>query len=113
MSFESIQKDLASFASERDWEQFHSIRNLVLALVGEVGELAEVVQWEGDIDKNFFVSNPEKSQAFKEELADVLLYLLRLADISGIDLEDAAKEKMILNAKKYPITESFGNSQKR
>ena len=113
MSIESIQKELADFAKERDWNQFHSIRNLTLALVGEVGELAEVLQWEGEIDLDYFANSPEKAKAFNEEMADVFLYLLRLADIAGIDIEKEASLKMLSNAKKYPISESYGNSTKR
>jgi dCTP diphosphatase len=113
MSIESLQAELASFARERDWEKFHSIRNLTLALVGEVGELAEVIQWDGEINLEHFANSPEKAKAFNEEIADVFLYLLRLADIAGIDIEKEAKLKMFSNAKKYPVSESFGNSKKR
>lgn len=113
MSIKSLQKAQDAFAKDRNWEQFHSIRNLALALVGEVGELAEVIQWEGEIDRSFFLNNPSKSQAFKEEIADIFLYTLRLADIVGIDIEDAAEAKMVLNAKKYPVEHSYGNSEKR
>ena len=108
-----IQEAQANFAKARNWEQFHSIRNLTLALVGEVGELAEVIQWEGEIDRSFFDSNPVKKQAFREEVADVFLYLTRLADVAGIDIEAEAVLKMNANAIKYPVSESFGNSTKR
>lgn len=113
MSIKLLQQAQADFAKDRNWEQFHSIRNLTLALVGEVGELAEVIQWEGEIDRSFFANTPDKAQAFKEEIADVFLYTLRLAHVAGIDIETEAEAKMLLNAKKYPISESYGSSTKR
>jgi NTP pyrophosphatase (non-canonical NTP hydrolase) len=76
--FESLTGKIRRFAQERDWEQFHQPRSLVLALVGEVGELAEVVQWKSD---EALVSPTEKTaQALREEVADVAIYLIRLAD---------------------------------
>ena len=113
MSIQSLQQAQAVFAKDRNWEQFHSIRNLTLALVGEVGELAEVIQWEGEIDSRFFADFPAKGQAFKEEMADVFLYILRLADVAEIDIEKEAEAKILINANKYPIEESYGNSTKR
>jgi len=112
MSIKSIQEAQGKFAAERDWGQFHSIRNLTLALVGEVGELAEVLQWQGEVTKDSLASTPEKSLAFEEELADVFLYVLRLADVTGIDIETAARNKMTKNALKYPIETSKGSSKK-
>ena len=113
MSIKTLQEAQASVARDRNWEQFHSIRNLMFALVGEVGELAEVLQWEGDVDRQFLVENPSKFDAFKEEIADVFLYVLRLADVAGVDIEADAVAKMNKNAKKYPIEDSYGKSDKR
>ena len=113
MSIQSLQQAQADFAKDRNWRQFHSIRNLTLAPVGEVGELSEVIQWEGEIDRSFFADSPAIDKAFKEEIADVFLYTLRLANVAGIDIEKEAKAKMLLNAKKYPIAESYGSSTKR
>jgi len=113
MSIQSLQQAQADFAKDRNWRQFHSIRNLTLAPVGEVGELSEVIQWEGEIDRSFFADSTAKDQAFKEEIANVFLYILRLADIAGINLEEETEAKMLLNAKKYPISEFYGNSTKR
>jgi dCTP diphosphatase len=112
MSIKSIQEAQAAFAAARDWNQFHSIRNLTLAIAGEVGELAEVLQWEGEITKESLKANHELAQAFEEELADVLLYVLRLADVAGIDIEKAVEKKMQKNALKYPIEISKGTSKK-
>jgi dCTP diphosphatase len=112
MSIEFIQKSQAAFAAERDWEQFHTIRNLTLALVGEVGELAEVIQWEGEVTRDSLTSNSKMFNAFEEEIADVLLYVLRLADVAGIDIARAAENKIEKNARKYPVETSKGSSKK-
>ena len=101
---------LASFAQDRDWDQFHSVKNLILALVGEVGELSEIFQWLDETQ----ISNlkEEDRDRAKEELADVLLYLIRLADKLDIDLIEAANAKLRLNAEKYPVEAAKGNAVK-
>jgi dCTP diphosphatase len=106
LSIESIQNSQAAFAAERDWEQFHTIRNLTLALVGEVGELAEVLQWEGEVTRESLTANLEIAKAFEEELADVFLY------VAGIDIEKVVERKMEKNALKYPVVISKGSSKK-
>lgn len=113
MEIRDLNESLQRFAKEREWEQFHSIRNLLLALVGEVGELAESVQWLGEIDRKFFEENPDKRKAFEEELADVLIYLIRLADVSGINLLEAADAKIQKNEQRYSVEKSKGNAEKR
>ncbi|PKI43611.1 hypothetical protein CRG98_035987 [Punica granatum] len=95
---------MADFAKERDWDQFHSPRNLLLALVGEVGELSEIFQWKGEVPKGLPDWEEEEKVHLGEELSDVLLYLVRLSDICGIDLGKAALRKVDLNALKYPVT---------
>ena len=111
-SIEALAAQLRTFAKERNWEQFHTAKNLVLALVGEVGELAEIYQWLTDDEAVQALKHPEKKQHIEHELADVLLYLIRLADIQGIDLFAAASNKISINAVKYPIDQSFGHAQK-
>ena len=113
MDIDGLQEEIAHFASERDWEQFHTIKNLVLALVGETGELASVVQWLDGIDKSFLDSNQDIRQDLADELADVFIYLLRIADVSGIDIMNAAEEKMKKNSARYTIEKSFGNAEKQ
>mmetsp|Transcript_14110 Transcript_14110/g.23052 ORF Transcript_14110/g.23052 Transcript_14110/m.23052 type:complete len:276 (-) Transcript_14110:681-1508(-) len=111
VSLEMIRHSTQMFAEERDWRQFHLPRNLVLAMVGEVGEVAELFQWkdaEPGLD-NFTVK--EKNRV-GEEIADVLLYLVQLADRCGIDLGHAALDKMKKNAMKYPIEKSKGSAKK-
>lgn len=124
-SLEGLQKEIAKFSSERDWEKFHTLRNLVLALVGEVGELAEIVQWKTDVEiESEFSKNPEEklidvifekktlSNQIEEELADVFIYLLRISTITQIDLIAAVKAKMEQNASRYTIDKSKGNAEK-
>ena len=103
---------LATFARERDWEQFHSPKNLVMALTGEVGELTEIFQWMGEEASKGAARHPQHAQAIRDELADVLLYVVRLADVLGVDLNDVAKEKLRTNATKYPTSKARGSSKK-
>lgn len=112
MSIVEIQKQLTCFAEERDWDQFHNPKNLVMALSGEVGELVSLFQWL-EPDASADVAKNEKLLCdVKEELADVFIYLIRLADKVGVDLEEAARAKIRLNAEKYPVEKSKGNSRK-
>ncbi|XAR49112.1 dCTP diphosphatase [Bertholletia excelsa] len=103
ISLDELKKKMADFARERDWEPFHSPRNLLLALVGEVGELCEVFQWKGEVARGLPGWEEEERQHLGEELADVLLYLVRLSDMCGVDLGKAAIRKLQLNAIKYPL----------
>ncbi len=92
--------------------KFHTPRNLVLALVGEVGELAEIFQWKGECAVGLEDWAAADKTHLGEELADCLLYLVRLSDRCGVDLTAAAMRKMDLNRKKYPIERCFGSSAK-
>jgi NTP pyrophosphatase (non-canonical NTP hydrolase) len=102
---------LREFSAEREWEQFHTPKNLAMALSGEVGELVEVFQW----------LTPEESASLDEaarkhtsdELADVTIYLVRLADVLGIDLGDAVRNKMQANEARYTVEVSRGSAEKR
>jgi len=107
-----LSNALEKFATERDWKQFHSPKNLILALTGEVGELAEIFQWMTDAESQTIKHNAVTSQAVKDELADVLFYLVRLADILNLDLNEAAIQKLKSNSLKYPIETSLGVSTK-
>jgi dCTP diphosphatase len=105
-----LRRDLRRFADARDWQQFHTPKNLAMALSVEAAELLECFQW----------LTPEQSahlgagdrRAVEEEVADVLLYLLRLSDVLEIDLLQAAQRKMVLNARKYPVSVSRGSARK-
>ncbi|MFQ6659885.1 hypothetical protein Gotur_028608 [Gossypium turneri] len=102
ISLNDLSKKLEEFARVRDWEKYHSPRNLLLAMVGEVGELSEIFQWRGEVDKGLPNWEESEKEHLGEELSDVLLYLIRLSDICGIDLGDAASRKLVKNAIKYP-----------
>ncbi len=109
-SLSELAETLQRFADERDWEQFHSPKNLVMALGVEVAELAEHFQWL--TQKQSLQLSPHRKQEVGEELADVLIYLVRLADRLDIDLLTEAGKKVILNAEKYPVKESKGRSDR-
>ncbi|XWS13305.1 hypothetical protein CRYUN_Cryun36dG0026000 [Craigia yunnanensis] len=112
VTLEELKKKMAEFARERDWDQFHSPRNLLLALVGEVGELSEIFQWKGEVPRGLPDWKDEEKQHLGEELSDVLLYLVRLSDICGVNLGKAALRKLEMNAIKYPVKLCKGSSQK-
>ncbi|OZI20001.1 nucleotide pyrophosphohydrolase [Bordetella genomosp. 9] len=105
-------KALRQFAEERDWQRFHSPKNLVMALTGEVGELVEIFQWMSEADSHRAATAPQTAQAVRDELADVALYLIRLADVLGVDLDAAIASKLVSNAAKYPVETSRGVSTK-
>jgi dCTP diphosphatase len=111
VDFEQLRHQVAAFAQDRDWDQFHSIRNLILAMVGEVGEVAEVVQWVSD-DKIEELLNSGGRERLAQELADVLIYLVRVADKSGVDLAKAVSDKLAENDAKYPKDKARGNAKK-
>ncbi|KAJ1701999.1 hypothetical protein LUZ63_001778 [Rhynchospora breviuscula] len=102
ISLKELSRRLQDFADERDWEQYHSPRNLLLAMVGEVGELSEIFMWRGEVPKGLPNWEEADKEHLGEELSDVLLYLIRLSDMCGIDLGDAAIKKIVKNAVKYP-----------
>ncbi|XP_015087336.1 dCTP pyrophosphatase 1-like [Solanum pennellii] len=107
ISLKDLSKQLEDFAKVRNWEKYHSPRNLLLAMVGEVGELSEIFQWRGEVDKGLPNWEESDKEHLGEELSDVLLYLVRLADICGIDLAHAATKKILKNSIKYPEPKVF------
>jgi dCTP diphosphatase len=108
--FEMLKQRLRAFARERDWGQFHSPKNLSMALSAEVGELLEHFQW---LTEDQSAALPaETLKEVELEMADVLLYLICLADKLDVDLRDAALRKIELNAKKYPVDSAKGNARK-
>jgi NTP pyrophosphatase (non-canonical NTP hydrolase) len=109
-SIESLREALRQFASERDWNQFHSPKNLAIALSVESAELLEHFQWMPEAESAALA--PDQKAKVREEVADVLLYLIRLADKLDIDLVAAATDKIRLNAEKYPVEKARGSSKK-
>src|SRR5947208_452921 len=104
----TIQTQLREFTRQRDWEQFHSPKNLSMAIASEAGELLELFQWLSMPESRDIMGDPKKAAAVREEIADVLIYLIRLADVLEVDLLQAAAEKIESNAHKYPISVAKG-----
>jgi dCTP diphosphatase len=101
---------LRQFAKDRDWDQYHSPKNLAAALCVEAAELLEHFQWINEESSNSLL--PEQLKGVREEMADVFLYLIRLADKLDINLLDAAAHKIVLNAQKYPVEKARGTNRK-
>jgi dCTP diphosphatase len=108
--FEDLRQRLAEFAAERDWEPFHSPKNLAMALAAEAGELLEHFQWLTEEQSASLA--PDAMAAVALELADIQLYLVRLADRLNIDLVEAAHRKIEINARKYPAAKARGTAKK-
>ncbi|KAK4719416.1 hypothetical protein R3W88_017754 [Solanum pinnatisectum] len=104
VSLQELREKLVEFSRVRGWDQYHSPRNLLLALVGEVGELSEIFQWKGEVARGLPNWTSDDKEHLEEELSDVLLYLVQLADVCGLDLGQAALTKIVKNAQKYPVT---------
>lgn len=112
MSISDLQAQLRLFAVEREWEQFHNPKNLVMALTGEVGELTEIFQWLTAAQAAEIMSAPARADRVREEIADVFGYVLRLADVLAIDLEDVLRAKIAVNDVKYPVEKARGSAAK-
>jgi NTP pyrophosphatase (non-canonical NTP hydrolase) len=112
VALKALTEKLTQFRDERNWAQFHSLRNLIVSLNLEASELLELTQWKSDDEIAALPANPQAHEALRDECADILLYLLLIADRAGIDLEDAARSKLEKNAVKYPVEKSYGSSRK-
>ena len=110
VDIEYIRDELRRFAAERHWDQFHSPKNLATALAVEAAELLEHFQWLTDAQSEAL--GPEVREQVTLEIADVFLYLVRLADRLDVDLLDAAKRKLAINAEKYPVALAKGSAKK-
>ena len=110
MDLNELQGRLRHFADERDWAQFHSPKNLSMALSVEVAEIAEHFQWLTEQQSRDL--SQDKKLEVSQELADTLIYLVRLADQLDIDLLDATEKKLLVNEKRYPADRVRGNSKK-
>ena len=108
----ALQDAIARFARDRDWEQFHSPKNLAMALTGEVGELVELFQWLSEDASHRVADDPSTARRVRDELADVMVYLVRLASVLGVDLDEAVRTKLRANAEKYPIDRARGRADK-
>ena len=106
----NLRDALRRFAAAREWEQFHTPKNLAMALAVEAAELLEHFQWLTPAQS--LRLDARRKRAVADEIADVLLYLTRLADVLGIDAAAAARRKMRVNARKYPVRHAKGNARK-
>lgn len=109
-SLVELRHKIDAFVNERDWAQFHSPKNLAMAMIVEAAELVEHFQWD-TIQESYDLS-AEKRQEVANELADTFVYLLRLAEVTDIDLIKAANDKIALNAIKYPVDKAKGSNAK-
>jgi NTP pyrophosphatase (non-canonical NTP hydrolase) len=107
-----LMGEVRAFVDERDWGRFHTPKNLVMALTGEAGELTELFQWLTADESARIMADPGTAKKVRDEVADVFVYCLRLADVLGIDLATAVREKMRQNAAKYPVDLAKGNATK-
>ena len=112
MHIKSVQNQLREFAEEREWGQFHSPKNLATALAVEAAELLEPFQWLNEEESHRLADSPADYARVEEEIADVMIYLLRLADVLGVDLELAVENKIRRNGEKYPVALARGNAVK-
>jgi dCTP diphosphatase len=103
---------IRGFVKERDWEQFHTPKNLAMALAAEGGELLEVFQWLTEEEARRVMSDERKAAAVRDELSDIFVYLLRIADVLEVDLATAVERKLERNAEKYPVALSRGSARK-
>ncbi|PTY03268.1 NTP pyrophosphohydrolase [Opitutaceae bacterium EW11] len=107
-----LKKRVLAFAQERDWEQFHSPKNLSMALAAEAAELMEHFLWATPEASRDIAAEPAKRQKIAEELADVVIYSLEFANQTGMDVAAIIEAKMAANARKYPVEKAKGRSEK-
>ena len=111
-NIKDYQQQLSLFAQERDWDEFHSPKNLTMARAGEAGELLEIFQWLTEKQSHEIVETEKGRAKIEEEVADIAIYLLRLCDKLNIDLDAAIAQKIKINEKKYPVDLAKGNATK-
>lgn len=109
-SLSALSDTLANFARERDWEQFHSPKNLSMALIGEAAELTEHFQWL--TEEQSLNIDADKKEAVSLEMADILIYLIRTAERLDVDLIDAAWRKIDINNQRYPVEKVRGDARR-
>ena len=107
-----LKARVLAFVRERDWEQFHTPKNLSMALAAETGELMEHFLWASPEQSRAIANEPAKRAKIADELADVVIYAIEFANMTGLDISAAIEAKMAANAKKYPIEKSRGRSDK-
>jgi NTP pyrophosphatase (non-canonical NTP hydrolase) len=111
-NIEDLKKMVKKFCSERDWDQFHSAKDLAIGLSTESAELLELFRFKSEQEVKDRVSDPSDRRKVENELADVFFFVLRFAQMNGMDLSECLRSKMELNAQKYPISKSKGSNKK-
>lgn len=112
MDLKKINSEIEKFVHDRDWDQFHSVKNLSMALNVESSELLEIFQWLTEEQSNNIAKDPKLLGKVEDEVADVFVYLLRIVSKTKIDLEQVVLDKIRKNALKYPVEKSKGNAKK-
>ena len=112
LNIEKIAEELQQFATQGDWGQFHTPKNLATSISIESAELLELFQWTRGQKDWSDLKDAELKKKVENEVADILLYLIRFSDLANIDMEKAALWKILINAKKYPIEKSKGSDKK-
>lgn len=107
-----LKAKILAFARERDWEQFHSPKNLSMALAAESGELMEHFLWASTDQSSQVAADPAKRTKIAEELADIVIYALEFANVTGLDVSASIEAKIATNAKKYPVEKAKGRADK-
>jgi dCTP diphosphatase len=110
--FADLERQIGEFSRERNWDKFHQPKNLVLAAMGELGELAELLQWKSDSEVIEYLSTTDGRERIKEEIADVAIYLIRLCQTQNINFVEAISEKLLKNETNYPVEKAKDNSIK-
>ena len=111
-SLQELKERIKAFSVERDWEQFHTPKNLSMAIAAEAAELMEHFLWKEGSESFYELSAPSKKQKIAEELADILIFSLEFANISKLDVATIIQDKMETNAQKYPVEKSKGRADK-
>ncbi len=112
INYTLLRNEIFKFSDDRDWDQFHSIKNLSMALSVEASELVEIFQWMSDVESNKITDDEIKFPKVKDEIADIFIYLIRISSKLNINLEEAVLSKMKKNIAKYPVEQFIGSSRK-
>jgi NTP pyrophosphatase (non-canonical NTP hydrolase) len=111
-TLQSLTDEIISFRDERNWAQFHTLKNLIVSLNIEASELLEIAQWMDETELKNAITKPDVATAVSDECADVFIYLLLICNGCGINLIQVARDKLVKNAKKYPVEMAYGSSKK-